>query len=100
MTAYVIAEAELNGDGDPAMVATYSAKLISTIEPHGGRYLVRGAPWQILEGESKAFTGVIEFPNAEAAHRWYTSPAYQEIVPLRVRNTKGRILIFEGVQAA
>lgn len=57
-------------------------------------------PWQILEGESKAFTGVIEFPDAEAAQRWYDSPAYQEIVPLRVRNTKGRILIFEGVQAA
>ncbi|MEU5322121.1 DUF1330 domain-containing protein [Streptomyces sp. NPDC021056] len=94
MTAYVIAEAELTGD--PEMVATYSAKLVSTIEPHGGRYLVRGAPWQILEGESKAFTGVIEFPSPEAAQRWYDSPAYQEIVPLRVRNTKGRILIFEG----
>lgn len=54
------------------------------------------SPWQILEGESKAFTGVIEFPTAEAAYSWYTSPAYQEIVPLRVRNTKSRIVIFEG----
>ncbi|MFF4276002.1 DUF1330 domain-containing protein [Streptomyces sp. NPDC001536] len=97
MTAYVIAEAELTGD--PEMVARYSAELVSTIEPHGGRYLVRGAPWQVLEGESKAFTGVIEFPSAEAAQRWYDSPAYQEIVPLRVRNTRGRILIFEGVPA-
>lgn len=42
MPAYVIAEAELTGD--PQKVATYSAKLIATIEPHGGRYLVRGAP--------------------------------------------------------
>ncbi|MFF7451879.1 MULTISPECIES: DUF1330 domain-containing protein [unclassified Streptomyces] len=98
MTAYVIAEAELTGD--PEMVARYSAELVSTIEPHGGRYLVRGAPWQVLEGESKAFTGVIEFPSAEAAQSWYDSPAYQEIVPLRVRNTRGRILIFEGVPAA
>ncbi|WP_329543380.1 MULTISPECIES: DUF1330 domain-containing protein [unclassified Streptomyces] len=98
MPAYVIAEAELTGD--PQKVATYSAKLIATIEPHGGRYLVRGAPWQVLEGESKAFTGVIEFPTAEAAQQWYQSPAYQEIVPLRARNTRGRIMIFEGVAAA
>lgn len=51
------------------MVARYSAKLVSTIKPHSGRYLVRGAPWQVLEDESKAFTGVIEFPTPEAAQR-------------------------------
>lgn len=98
MTAYVIAEAQLTGD--PQTVATYSAKLISTIEPHGGRYLVRGAPWQVLEGKSEAFTGVIEFPSAQAAQQWYQSPAYQEIAPLRIHNTQGRIMIFEGVTAA
>ncbi|MFC0598041.1 DUF1330 domain-containing protein [Streptomyces palmae] len=97
MSAYVIAEAELTGD--PRVVADYSAKLVSTIEPHGGRYLVRGAPWQVLEGESKAFTGVIEFPTPQAARRWYESPAYQEILPLRARNTRGTIMIFEGVSA-
>ncbi|MFJ3671260.1 DUF1330 domain-containing protein [Streptomyces sp. NPDC090106] len=98
MTAYVIAEAELTGD--PEMVAKYSAQLVSTLEPHGGRYLVRGAPWQILEGESKAFTGVIEFPTPEAAQSWYDSPAYQSIIPLRRHNTTGRILIFESTPPA
>ncbi|MFF1378840.1 DUF1330 domain-containing protein [Streptomyces sp. NPDC058308] len=97
MTAYVIAEAQLTGD--PQEVAAYSAQLVSTLEPHGGRYLVRGVPSQVLEGESQAFTGVIEFPSTEAARRWYHSPGYQAIAPLRVRNTRGRILVFDGVPA-
>ncbi|MEV7192623.1 DUF1330 domain-containing protein [Streptomyces sp. NPDC093510] len=97
MTAYVIAEAQLTGDAEE--VAAYSTQLASTLAPHGGRYLVRGAPRQVLEGEGQAFTGVIEFPSAEAVGRWYDSPAYRAIAPLRIRNTRGRILVFDGVPA-
>lgn len=97
MTAYVIAEAQLTGDAEE--VAAYSAQLVSTLAPHGGRYLVRGAPAQVLEGDGQAFTGVIEFPSTQAARRWYDSPAYRAIAPLRIRNTRGRILVFEGVAA-
>ena len=34
-----------------------------------------------------------------AAHEWYASPAYQEILPLRTRNIDGSTLIVEGVAA-
>ena len=56
------------------VIATVLARVGNAFD--GGRYLVRRAPWQILEGGRKAFTGVIEFPDAEAAQRWYDSPAF------------------------
>ncbi|MGK5533759.1 DUF1330 domain-containing protein [Streptomyces sp. URMC 129] len=95
MTAYVIAEAQLTGD--PAELGEYSAKLVSTIEPHGGKYVVRGAPVEVLDGESAGFIGVLEFPSVDAIRAWYKSDAYQEILPIRLRNTKGKVLILDGV---
>ena len=32
---------------------------------------------------------VIGFPDPDAARAWYDSPAYQEILPLRTRNSTG-----------
>ena len=42
---------------------------------------------------------VIVFPDADAARAWYDSPAYQEILPLRTRNSDGVTLIVDGVAA-
>jgi hypothetical protein len=40
---------------------------------------------------------VIEFPDRDAAVRWYESPAYQAILPLRTNNIDGATLVFDGV---
>ena len=40
---------------------------------------------------------VIEFPSREAAEGWYNSPAYQKIVPLRLKSSHGNFVIADGV---
>ncbi len=41
---------------------------------------------------------VIGFPDLDAARAWYDSPAYQEILPLRTRNSDGVTLLVDGVR--
>ncbi|MEV0145329.1 MULTISPECIES: DUF1330 domain-containing protein [unclassified Nonomuraea] len=96
MTAYVIADVRLTGDADE--LTEYRAKVVTTLEPYGGRYLVRGAPFMVLEGDwDPQQLVVVEFPTVEAARAWNESSAYQEIAPLRSRNTDSRRLIVEGL---
>lgn len=39
---------------------------------------------------------VISFPDKAAAHGWYDSDAYQELIPLRTRNLDGEVIFVEG----
>ena len=40
---------------------------------------------------------VIEFESSEAAKRFYNSPEYQAILPLRLAGAKGDLAIVQGV---
>ena len=53
---------------------------------------------EVLEGEWPGVLVVIGFPDLDAARAWYYSPAYQEILPLRTRNSDGVTLIVDGVR--
>ena len=41
---------------------------------------------------------MIGFPDLDAARAWYDSRAYQEILPLRTRNSDGVTLLVDGIQ--
>ena len=45
-------------------------------------------------------TVILEFPSDEHARRWYTSPEYQEILPLRLRGASGPLIVVHGMGAA
>lgn len=94
MPAYVLAEVEItNPDG----YREYTALVPDTIARHGGRFLHRGGPVTVLEGDWPALRRVIiEFPSAEAARRWWDSPEYEKPKALRRANSKGRLLLLEG----
>jgi uncharacterized protein (DUF1330 family) len=40
---------------------------------------------------------IIEFPDLAHAARWYESPGYQAILPLRTHHSSGTALLIEGV---
>jgi uncharacterized protein (DUF1330 family) len=40
-----------------------------------------------------------KFPSVDVARAWYESPEYQEILPIRLRNSKDNMVIVEGVQS-
>jgi uncharacterized protein (DUF1330 family) len=70
----------------------------ATLEAHGGRFLARGGAHVVLESDwDPKRLVVIEFPDLDAARRWYASPEYQEAKSLRTGAAHLRMVAVEGV---
>ena len=93
--AVYIAEFEVT---DPAGLKPYSARVQSTLDPFGGRFIKRGGAIAPLEGEAPKGMVMIAFDTMEKAQAWYDSPAYREIRPIRQRSAKTRAYIVEGLR--
>jgi uncharacterized protein (DUF1330 family) len=95
MPAYFVAELEVT---NPAGMEPYRAAVPATITQYGGRYLTRGGTAELIEGgpEPKRIV-VLEFADTAAVKRWYDSPEYQKILPIRLATSTGRAFIVEGV---
>jgi uncharacterized protein (DUF1330 family) len=75
----------------------YTARTPELIQKYGGRFLVRGGVVEAIEGAPfKDRLVVLEFPSKDAAHRFYRSPEYQEIIGLRHKSSESRFLLAEG----
>lgn len=95
MTAYVIANVDVH---DIAAYEAYRSRTRETIEAHGGRFIVRGGEIDVLEGDPIVHRLVIiDFADRQAARRWYDSPEYQAILPLRTSTSDGALFIVEGL---
>ena len=94
MPAYFVVELETTNQ---AGTEPYRAAVPATIAQYGGRYLARGGATELIEGgpEPKRIV-ILEFTDPAALKRWYNSPEYQKILPLRLANSRGRALIVEG----
>jgi uncharacterized protein (DUF1330 family) len=96
--AYVISEAD--AITDPVAIKKYAEKVPETFAPFEGhyRFVIRGGKAQSLDGDAPPQgIVVIAFDNAEDAHAWYDSPAYQAIKPIRLSAVKGRMFLIEGI---
>ena len=95
MPAYVLAEIEIT---NPEGYKEYTTHVPATIAKYGGRFVVRGGKAQVLEGEWPERRRVlIEFPTVDAARKWFDSPEYEKPKALRQANSKGRLLLLEGI---
>jgi len=97
MAAYVIAEVDVtNAEG----YREYTSHVPGTIAKYGGRFLTRGGAAEVLEGDwPKLRRVIIEFPSVEAARRWWDSPEYEGPKAMRRANSKGRLILLEGVSS-
>lgn len=96
MAAYFIVDiAEIR---DEKKISEYAQKVGSTVEKYGGRYLVRGGPFRVLEGEWQLrFPVILEFPSLEQAERWYDSEDYRELKELRLSSTRTNMILVAGL---
>lgn len=93
--AFLIAEIKVN---DPDGYKAYVAKVPAVTDAFGGRFIVRGGKTESIEGaEPAGRVAIIQFRNMEELKRYWNSPAYQEIAPLRLRTATSRIYFVEGV---
>jgi uncharacterized protein (DUF1330 family) len=96
MAAYLIAD--IASIHDTATYDEYRKHTPDVIQQYGGRFIVRGGRTDGLEGGWNAGRiVVIEFPDMATARRFYDSPEYQKILPLRLKASNGRAILVEGV---
>ena len=94
MAGYVVVELETN---DHERMARYRELSGPSVERHGGRFLVRGGRFELLEGDwNPERLVVIEFPSVEQAREWYESEDYREARDVRAGAARLQMLLVEG----
>lgn len=96
MPAYVIAGNQVT---DAEIMGEYAKLVPATLEPFGGKFLVRGGQFDLVEGSwTTPRLVVIEFPSREHARNWYHSDAYQAIIQMRFDGARTDFFMFvDGV---
>jgi uncharacterized protein (DUF1330 family) len=95
MPAYVIVETEIR---DPEQYERYRAASPGAVHAGSGRFVVRGGELAVLEGDwNPSRLVVLEFPDLEAAKRWYDSPEYEEAKRLREGAANLRMVAVQGL---
>lgn len=80
-----------------ADILEYLERIQDTLDPFHGRFVIHGPPAEVVEGSWPGSMVLLEFPDLDTARRWYHSPAYQEILPLRADHIEGDLLLIAGV---
>lgn len=94
MSAYVIVDIEVT---DPDGYEEYKKLAPAAVQLYGGRYIARGGPNEILEGNWKANRLVIlEFESVEKAKAWLNSPEYAPARALRHKYAKTNMVVVAG----
>ena len=96
MAAYIIVGVDVT---NPEDYATYTRDVPATLGAYGGRFIVRGGSYAVLEGDFTApRVVVLEFPDLDRAKAWHESDAYQAILPIRQQNAQTHFMVaVEGV---
>jgi len=77
----------------------YRAMVPATLEPYGGRFLVRGGDMVCLEGDwNPPRFVVLEFASMERAQAWHASTEYREARTLRHQTAHSRMIAVDGVE--
>jgi len=75
----------------------YKARITSVLQKFGGRYLVIGGPFEVVEGSYQpVFPVLIEFPSMHEARRWYDSVEYRDLKHLRLEATVSNAVLMTG----
>jgi uncharacterized protein (DUF1330 family) len=95
VAAYIIVDVEIK---DPVRYQEYIKQTPPTLEPFGGRFIVRGGRAANLEGrwQPKRIV-VLEFDSAEQATAWWSSDVYRGAKALRQSAAVTDMIVVEGV---
>jgi uncharacterized protein (DUF1330 family) len=94
MAAYIIADITVT---DREGFEKYRQAVPAVIAAHGGRYVVRGAPRTLLEGDpAPSRLVILEFPDMARLQAFWSSPDYAPLKTLRQNSSTCRIEAVEG----
>lgn len=81
---------------DEARYPEYLAAARPSFEKFGARFIVRGGPFELKEGEARDRNVVIEFADLATANACYDSPEYQAAKRIRQKYSDADFIIIEG----
>lgn len=97
MTAYMIVDVEAT---DAQAYDEYKRQVPVLIARHGGRYLARGGPFEVLEGDWQPHRLVLfSFPDRQAIHAFMNDPDYQPLKALRQGAARASIVALDGLES-
>ena len=92
--AYIVVDAR---SSDAERMVEYRRLAQIAVAAYGGRYLVRGAAYERLEGNwQPQRLVVLEFPDMAAARKFYDSPEYVAARTVRAGVSDFDLLLVEG----
>jgi uncharacterized protein (DUF1330 family) len=95
MPAYVLVDIKVK---DPVRYEDYKKMAEDTVMAFDGKYIVRGKPVEILEGDwSLNRLVVLEFPSVGRAKQWWNSAEYADAKKLRHETADSKMIVVEGV---
>ncbi|MFP3550374.1 DUF1330 domain-containing protein [Paraburkholderia sp. SIMBA_049] len=95
MTAYMIFTRE--SMQDQAALDAYRSKVRDTFDGYAHKVLAAYGTQQVLEGDPAEATVVLEFPSLAAARAWYDSDTYQQVAQHRLKGSRHRVVLIEGL---
>jgi uncharacterized protein (DUF1330 family) len=99
MAAYIIAEMKLS---NPEQYKQYMATAPAAVAAHGGEYIVRGGPHEVLEGAwQPTRLAILRFPSYAQAKAFYDSEQYRTARAKRAGATEYfNMVLVDGVPPA
>ena len=95
MPALVLVEVSIH---DPELYESYKKLTPGSILPFGGKFVVRGAQTESLEGDwNPERLVILEFPSVQKAKEWWNSVEYTKAKNIRYQAAKSKMLVVESL---
>jgi len=98
MSTWFVAQLEIR---DRERYSQYEAGFLEIFQQYDGRLVAVDEAPRVVEGDWPwTRTVMLEFPDDDAARRWYDSPEYQELVKHRHAASSGNAVLLTGIPSA
>lgn len=98
MKAYIFAIVK-NMTNPEQYLSKYAPKSLASIKKHGGKFIYRNGPRELIEGSPiNDRIVLVEFASHDAARTWYNSREYQEAKKERDGIAEASIYILDPFQ--
>lgn len=95
MSALVLVEVSIH---NPELYEKYKKHTLGTLQKYGGKFVVRGAQTESLEGDwNPQRLVILEFPSVQSAKDWWSSPEYTVAKNIRYQAAQSKMLVVESV---
>jgi uncharacterized protein (DUF1330 family) len=95
VTAYLIVDLDIHS---PEGFQGYRSNVPRFIAKHGGRYIVRGGEFEVIEGDFKPHRLVIfDFPDRQSIRNTFADEEYLKLAQVKFRTAKTIAVAVDGI---